>query len=144
MDLPQLPSVFGRSARTRRTYLGETRPESKESDHSDTSTETIGFRVSYEYIIRHTPLPPPSDEEEVESAGSDYITSVYHEELDEPIWDWEEFYLKDLYELSEPKVQEISDDEMDQQVPIFAGLTSIESVITFFEQMDLYLASKNM
>jgi len=146
-DLPRPPSVFGRPARTRRNFIRITRPESEESDYSDASTETNGFQVTYEYITRHTPLPPDSDEEgiatDTESAGTDRIADIYHEELDGPIWDWEEFYLEELYELPEPEEQDTFED-MAHPVPTFSGYTASESIITFINELELYSAARTM
>ena len=120
------------------------RRPSSDSDTSDTSTTTVGIRVAYTHIARHTPLPPDTDSDtDTHSVGSDRVASEYFEEVDQPIWYWtEEFHLEDLFE--EPDDTEISDDEMDMRIPTFSGITSSESVVTFLENFDLYCASKSL
>ena len=108
-DLPRPPSVFGRTPRTRRNYSRKSESESEESDLSDASTRTIGFRISYKYITRTTPLPLRSSDKEqlatdTESAGTDRIADEYYEEIEGPAWDWEEFYLTKLFK--EPPEEE--------------------------------------
>lgn len=147
-DLPRPPSVFGRPARTRQNYIREPPTESEESDNSDVSTETNRFRVTYEYIIRHTPLPFESEDEEeaatdTASEGTDRIADEYHEENEGAIWIWEDFYLEGLYELPDPRHQE-TDEEMAHPVPTFSGYTASESVISFINDLNLYTAAQSI
>ena len=59
-ELPRLLSIFRR--RLRRVTRSKLFPE--DSDDSDTSTITIGYRVPYQYIARNTSLPPDSEDGE--------------------------------------------------------------------------------
>jgi len=63
--------------------------------------------------------------------------------LDGPIWDWEEFYLEELYELPEPEEQDTFED-MAHPVPTFSGYTASESIITFINELELYSAARTM
>jgi hypothetical protein len=88
-ELPRPPSVFGRIPR-RVTESRLPYEESEESDDSSASTETVGYRVSYQKIARYTPLPPESEDGETTdtaSVGTDRIAQEYCGELEQPIWD---------------------------------------------------------
>ena len=148
IDLLRPPFIFRRTSRTQRNYNWKFESESEESDLSDISIRTIGFWISYKYIIRTTPLSLGSSVEEelatdTESAETDRIADKYYEEIEGPAWVWEEFYLTELFE--EPPEEEQNDlEDMAYQVPTFSGYTASESVITFINDLELYATARTL
>ena len=137
-ELPRPPTALRHPARTRKTIQKIHYEPHEESDNSDASTETLGPR-----FVR-TPLPdnPPTDQEatDTESQASDRIADICQEEIEGPIWAWNNFYLEELYKLL-PEIQEENDNDMANPIPTFSGYSS-ESVITFIKDIGLYVTGK--